>query len=233
MFIRKGGSGTEGQASKAQLHRGQNHPAREFSSRRRIFFSKDGQDRVSPQESGPWKGLPRLRGAQGQPVIIIKGVHQIITSTQGQAGEVLDPQTQMGWKRERKPLAAECPLWHSCPSRADVRPFLQSSDLPNPLSNVKNAALQICWHSLQGVGSRGPKLDRRISGVGILSLWLSPWLCVRNTTQKGRRRTGVASGQGSVSEGPGLPLFSSPVTHHFPACQSLLLGGIPRATFMT
>lgn len=78
-------------------------------------------------------------------------------------------------------------------------------------------------------GSRAPTLDRGLRLSHSLpmaqSLALFP-------AQKGRRRARrpqeVASGQGSVSEGPRLP----PLTHHLPARQSLLSGGIPRAIFM-
>lgn len=79
-------------------------------------------------------------------------------------------------------------------------------------------------------GSRALVLDIRIKAVCLIlspaqSLALFP-------AQKGRRRARrpqeVASGQGSVSEGPRLP----PLTYHLPAHQSLLSGRIPRAMFM-
>lgn len=70
-------------------------------------------------------------------------------------------------------------------------PFLPSSALQNPRSSVENAALQICWHSLQGTAAGAPKPGRRIKAV-----FLSPYGSVTGFVispermQKGNEATG-------------------------------------------
>lgn len=97
-------------------------------------------------------------------------------------------------------------------------PFLFSSALQNPPSNVRNVVVEICWHSLWGVGSRAASWAgglRRLHSLPVAQS-LAP-LTGTQPRKEGEDDQGLASGQGSDSGGSRLPLFSMPFDIRLPS----------------
>ena len=67
-----------------------------------------------------------------------------------------------GKKKETDTSLSSTPEKYLPPSGLTSGPSCLGSALQDPLSNMKNAVLQICWHPLRGGGNRGPNLGGRI-----------------------------------------------------------------------